>query len=670
MPQQSCPDAAESLKRACHRLDGDLAACRSELRKLLRTRRTRASKLISYQEGAFIMLCRWGGDVEAVRHWVQATGIAAGDVDGVIEVANQKYREVSVAEREKLKADASLPKCCSTRNSRKVAEEYKLYAWVYEQNIQKGLAPTSKHILRKRAADAQEVVRCCTLTSRQTGKQWVRRWRKRWGVQLGRFANRETIAVQVTQQKVLRATCRHFGDPFNQTPSINRDRHRTQFVVQNLAPFSGPLPHFLCKVRFVFRIEKRPRKIDNSGIQAAAFWQWSNFLHSFADANKPAVHINLDETSVKFCQDAGLGLVVERARQMKRKPRSLTRSVGHDTLRGTCTHVAMVCDLAEIQKQLPQFILVKERHLTVADFNTIKLSLPENVYLLRGKSSWMNGQLMHQVLATLAKRLRPVFLTHEVFLTADAYRPHLLKKIWAAAGARGIFYCTVPSHLTWALQPCDTHVFSQYKAMLGHELLTRSLENTTGKITVSTVIMSVCKCIQDLLETKSWAKAFADTGLIGHQFNVSDRVWDKLGFGQPQTGISNDIPSLSQLQCVLPSRYQIPIDEVFSCVKRRAMQQIREEKFGATGPSVPTCQSAASSSGLVANAVSHLDTAGRCPPTSLAPPPLPPPLLTIPLAARLPPNPSVSRSNSSRPSSGSARTRSARASSSCQPSPG
>lgn len=229
MPRQRCPLASESLRRACCRLDGELAARRSELHKLLRTCRTRAKKLLSFQEGAVIMLCRWDGDVEAVRHWMEATSLAAGDVDGVFEGAKKKYHEVSEAEREKLKADAPLPKCCSTRKAVKFAAEYKLYAWVSEQNIQKGLAPTSKHVLRQRAADLHGAACCRTLTSRQTEKQWVRRWRQRWGVLLSRFANRETITVQLAQQKVFSATCRYFGDQYVKIQSMSREIQRTQF---------------------------------------------------------------------------------------------------------------------------------------------------------------------------------------------------------------------------------------------------------------------------------------------------------------------------------------------------------------------------------------------------------------------------------------------------------
>ena len=98
----------------------------------------------------------------------------------------------------------------------------------------------------------------------------------------------------------------------------------------------------------------------------AAVWQWSNLLHVHAPVGKRVLHINMDETSVKLYQDAGKGMLVARARRLRRTPKSLVQNVSRRQLRAALTHAAFICDDPTVQPLLPQVLIAGEASMTAA----------------------------------------------------------------------------------------------------------------------------------------------------------------------------------------------------------------------------------------------------------------------------------------------------------------
>ncbi len=354
----------------------------------------------------------------------------------------------------------------------------------------------------------------------------------------------------------------------------------------------------------------------------------------------------MDETSVRFHQDVGHGLIVEPARIMKRQPRSLVRNISKAQARGACTHVTLLSDSVDMQKLLPQFILYKDGQLNLAQLHTLTAELPKNIHILKTTSAWMTAEVMQRLLKEISKVLMPFAATHEIFITADVYKAHITKKVWAYAGLKDIWYCTIPGHLTWVLQPCDTHLFSQYKAELAQYCHQAVLDSPEGKITVPMVLQGVAFVIRNLIEGQCWRKAFADTGLLGDQTLVSDRVLGKLGFAHRPPSIGSDIPCLQDLKSVFPKKYFIPINEVFSCVTRRVRHQLRVREHQPVAKLV-RLQPSASSLPSGSRGITASPAVEPCPPTPppLPPPPLPPPRL--PSRRRLPPDPAMVRRRSS-----------------------
>ena len=193
---------------------------------------------------------------------------------------------------------------------------------------------------------------------------------------------------------------------------------------------------------------------------------------------------------------------------------------------------------------------------------TLSAIMPGNVLLLRRHTAWMTSDLMTRVLLVLKKSLAHFMDTHQIFLTADAYRAHVTLEVWKPCVKHQILYCVIPAKLTWALQPCDTHVFASYKHRLQTVCQGAIVDSATGKLSLEVLLQCVCQCIVEILECRSWAKAFADTGLTGTQADVSARVLSKLTCEQiPEVG--SDLPTLAQLMDVFPKRAVLPIDNMF-----------------------------------------------------------------------------------------------------------
>ena len=82
--------------------------------------------------------------------------------------------------------------------------------------------------------------------------------------------------------------------------------------------------------------------------------------------------------------------------------------------RGSLTHVAIICDNTTVQPMLPQFILGNHKILQAGDLTNLAGRVPENVYVVRGKSSWVNNTVMCMILQTLRSCLQAKGIHQEV----------------------------------------------------------------------------------------------------------------------------------------------------------------------------------------------------------------------------------------------------------------
>jgi hypothetical protein len=225
--------------------------------------------------------------------------------------------------------------------------------------------------------------------------------------------------------------------------------------------------------------------------QATAVWQWSNFLHAQVPNGKIVLRINMDETSIKLHQTARGGHMTWKAVLLKRSALSLTKNVTRGEMRSSFTHVAFICDDVNIQRKLPQIFLVGERHISVADAERVHQELAPNIHVWRVKKAWVNSLLMQEIVKLLARTLDEHRSTHQCILYADVFRAHLTPPVLRCVTNASIFYCLVPSKLTWALQPCDTHMFATFKAFLSNFCVEHASERDDGKMTTVDILWCV-----------------------------------------------------------------------------------------------------------------------------------------------------------------------------------
>ncbi len=88
------------------------------------------------------------------------------------------------------------------------------------------------------------------------------------------------------------------------------------------------------------------------------------------------------------------------------------------------------------------------------------------------------------------------------------------------------------------------------------------VNSAADKWSLQVLLHGVCQCIDQILESRSWAKAFADTGLTGTRAGVCARVHSKLTF-ERILAVGSSLPTLAQLVNVFPKRAVLPIDNLF-----------------------------------------------------------------------------------------------------------
>ena len=94
--------------------------------------------------------------------------------------------------------------------------------------------------------------------------------------------------------------------------------------------------------------------------QATAVWRWGNYRQTRDPPDQPRVRVNVDETSLRLVTNEGQGHVTETAYRLHVAGRAMGRRASLAKQRSTVTHLAAICDSAEIHQVLPQLVLVGE----------------------------------------------------------------------------------------------------------------------------------------------------------------------------------------------------------------------------------------------------------------------------------------------------------------------
>lgn len=276
-------------------------------------------------------------------------------------------------------------------------------------------------------------------------------------------------------------------------------------------------------------------------------------------AGKQIVRLNLDETSVCVFQGGGAGNVFVNKR------RAPVESVPAGKRRRCMTHVALVCDRADLQPLIPQFLIGNESTLLQKDLPALRALCPPNVRLIRQKSAWNNSKLCAKIIRELKKVLEPYMDVIQPVLVLDAARLHLAHAL-AACRATGVWPLIVPPKLTWLMQPLDTWGFSLYKHVMQMAYQRARASSADGDVSMHDFIKCVCEAVRVALQGRRWAYAFDADGFGYQQARLCERITHHLEVAAV-ADVPATRPSLEQLRLCFPRRTKtIPLKTLFGSV--------------------------------------------------------------------------------------------------------
>ena len=254
----------------------------------------------------------------------------------------------------------------------------------------------------------------------------------------------------------------------------------------------------------------------------------------------------------------------------------------------------------------------------------------------------MTTEMMKRVLDHLRASLNDWKDTRQLVFSADAFKAHISAPVWRRAAALDIMYLVIPAKITWALQPCDTHVFARLKHHFAAEVQTALVKSGDGKPTVLMVIGAVSRAVRQVVTLGNWRMSFWDLGLTGVQACLSDACLQKLEMAE-RPRIPNSLPTLAELLEVFPGRSTLPIDDMFRIFKNGGrLRPVHPLPARAVLPhpahneAQPWLGRLRSSSALASQNREPDTLSEPCPPPQPAPPPAPPLLSPPPQNMGLP----------------------------------
>ena len=293
-------------------------------------------------------------------------------------------------------------------------------------------------------------------------------------------------------------------------------------------------------------------------------WKWCNYLHSIVPPTKKPLRVNIDETSIKLDQDVQHGHVTETARQLA-KGKTLRRNIPKGIRRTAYSLVAVICDDAEIQQCLPQFIVVNKRSCTVAVYKALLDTVPATLKIWRRDSAWLNTQSVCQVVREVSKALHKYQTTHQVILSMDACKTHMNRLVWLTAARMGFLMFGIPALTTAFLQPLDVYVFAQLKDTLRRVCQCCCIDIGVSYCTLGMSMVTLMDAISQVLNGHCWRASFEHLGLAGHQRSLSQQLLSSLDLKE-MPFMAAGFPSLADLTSCFPRGSVIDIDAVLKGV--------------------------------------------------------------------------------------------------------
>jgi len=209
-------------------------------------------------------------------------------------------------------------------------------------------------------------------------------------------------------------------------------------------------------------------------------------------------------------------------------------------------------------------ILVNARSVSETDAVALQRALPKHICLRRLPKAWVTSAVLTEYIRLLAKALEPWRQTCDFIVAADTYKAHLTQVCLRTWGRFGFRFLVTPAGLTWALQPCDTHVFARLKQRLHVLAQLRRLQSAAQRPELRDTIFALSQAIDQVVCSTSWETAFVSAGLCGHQQHLSPRVQQIFALEDTVAPRKRTLPAWRDLETLFPKNMHIPVSTLFS----------------------------------------------------------------------------------------------------------
>ena len=298
-------------------------------------------------------------------------------------------------------------------------------------------------------------------------------------------------------------------------------------------------------------------------IEARSSWNWCSSYATLAAANdRGRILINMDESFVPYFLTDKAGNIVKLSKRQQETMVPHAQNITRAQQRLGLTLVALMAQDAQIQKLLPQIMIIGAKNCSRRSFQHLVASLPPRHFLVRQKSKWINKAVLCYLMRSLAWHLREYMPLNEIVLLLDCCPVHYTPEVLLAARDAGIHLVLVPARLTWLLQPLDVYGFAVFKRHLRAKMLRLRIERPASPPTTEEWVTAISQTITELLTNRDWRHAFDGTGYGDTLANLSSYIRIHLGPTCPDE-LSGSFPTDDELALCFPRRTRNTHAELF-----------------------------------------------------------------------------------------------------------
>ena len=278
---------------------------------------------------------------------------------------------------------------------------------------------------------------------------------------------------------------------------------------------------------------------------------WKSRLHT---EEKQFVILNCDESNVNVDVQKGCGVLVRPPQN-----RNIFYTQETTSTRGSFSVLTFIASDAEVQRVLPQFIVVSKKLLNKQSYEQICTSCEPGTYVWRLDSSWLDASVFIACLKIVSRSLQTLRPRFNFVLLLDCASIHMADEVVRASRLLRLPLVFVPRNTTWLLQPCDTHVFRRFKSLL-RRLHTRDITRRRClRISLADCCRNAVRAIQMLIVRRDWRIAFLSNGFLDNQRSLSARIRRVLQSDCLET-ISDVMPPADVVRSTLPRRRKVLTD--------------------------------------------------------------------------------------------------------------